>query len=152
MLKNIAILMTATAALGLLAAGPNASMPEPSALGGGTGGGSGGASTRVKLEVRMESGNDQSQARARYEMRQRNGLVIQRFDVSAEDFEPGTVLDVSVKGRFVGSITINNLGIGSLELRTGSRIDDPGDGSPIGDFPNLQAGDSVSVGPLSGTF
>jgi len=115
------------------------------------GGGGGGDQTRV--EARMEAGNDQAQAKARYRDRFRNGLLEQRFDVEAEDFEPGAELVVSVNGTTVGSIFVNDLGVAEMQLRTAEFIDDPGDGTPIdSDFPRLMQGDTVSVGPLSGTF
>ncbi len=107
----------------------------------------------IRVEARMEAGNDQSQARARYRDRVRKNTLEQRFDVEVEDFEPGTELSVSVNGEHIGIIFVNDLGVGEMQLRTGAFIDDPGDGDPIDpDFPRIMPGDSVSVGPLSGSF
>lgn len=106
---------------------------------------------RIRIEARMTAGNDLEQADAKYEERPRNGVINQRFSVEVEDFAPGAVLEVAVEGAIVGTITVNDFGMGELQLR--SRVDDPGDGTPIqGDFPFLRAGDSVTVGPLSGIF
>lgn len=115
--------------------------------------GGGGAPDQIRVEARMELGNDQAQAKARYRDRFRNGLLEQRFDVQAEDFKPGAELVVSVNGTTVGSVFINDLGVGEMQLRTAEFIDDPGDGTPIGsEFPRLMPGDTVSVGPLDGIF
>ncbi|RNC81837.1 MAG: hypothetical protein ED559_08655 [Phycisphaera sp.] len=107
----------------------------------------------IRVEARMEAGNDQSQARARYRDRVRKNTLEQRFDVEVEDFAPGTELNVSVNGEHIGIIFVNDLGVGEMQLRTGAFIDDPGDGDPIDpDFPRIMPGDSVTVGPLSGSF
>lgn len=115
--------------------------------------GGGGNPTQVRVEARMELGPDQAQAKARYRDRFRNGLLEQRFDVEAEDFEPGAELVVIVNGATVGTIFANDLGVAEMQLRTAEFIDDPGDGTPIDpDFPRLMPGDTVSVGPLEGVF
>ena len=107
----------------------------------------------IRVEARMTAGNDQAQAKARYQDRVRRNTLEQRFDVQVEDFEPGTELLVTVNGATVGTIFVNNLGVGEIQLRTAAFIDDPGDGNPIDtDFPRLMPGDTVSVGPLNGTF
>lgn len=107
----------------------------------------------IRVEARMEAGNDQSQARARYRDRVRKNTLEQRFDVEVEDFEPGTELSVSVNGDHIGIIFVNDFGVGEMQLRTGAFIDDPGDGDPIDpDFPRIMPGDTVTVGPLSGSF
>lgn len=107
----------------------------------------------IRVEARMEAGNDQSQARARYRDRVRKDTLEQRFDVEVEDFEPGAELSVSVNGDHIGIIFVNDFGVGEMQLRTGAFIDDPGDGDPIDpDFPRIMPGDTVTVGPLSGSF
>lgn len=107
----------------------------------------------IRVEARMSAGNDQAQAKARYRDRARRNSLEQRFDVEVEDFDPGTELVVTVNGMTVGTIFVNGLGVGELQLRTAAFIDDPDDGDPIDtDFPRLQAGDTVSVGPLKGAF
>jgi len=88
-----------------------------------------------------------------YRERQRNNIIEQRFSIEVEDAVPGTIMTVAVNGTVMGMIVINDLGVGELEYRTPQFIDDPGDGDPIPDgFPQLLAGDSVTVGTLSGTF
>lgn len=107
----------------------------------------------IRVEARMTAGNDQAQAKARYQDRARRNTLEQRFDVEVEDFAPGSELVVTVNGLNVGTIFVNALGVGELQLRTAAFIDDPGDGNPIDtDFPRLQPGDTVSVGPLKGAF
>ena len=100
----------------------------------------------IRVEARMSAGYDQAQAKARYRDRARRNSLEQRFDVEVEDFDPGTELVVTVNGMTVGTIFVNGLGVGELQLRTAAFIDDPDDGDPIDtDFPRLQAGDTVSA-------
>lgn len=96
-------------------------------------------------------GGDAPQAKSEYRERMRNGTLEVRWKVSLEDFEPGVDVPVAVNGTFVGNIIPNALGAGVIQFRTS--VDDPGDGNPLPDgFPRLQAGDTVSVGPLTGTY
>lgn len=112
-----------------------------------------GGITPIRVEARLSAGNDQAQAKATYRDRARGNLLEQRFSVDVEDFAPGSELNVSVNGDFVGTIFVNDLGMGELQLRTAEFIDDPGDGTPIDtDFPRLMPGDTVTVGSLKGTF
>ncbi len=112
----------------------------------------GGGNNDVKLEARM-SGKTLASGKAKYEERQKGNLVQQRFKVQVEDFAPGQELTIMLNGSMLGTVTANDLGVAELQFRTSAFIDDPGDGTPIGgDFPPVQPGDSISVGPISGTF
>jgi hypothetical protein len=76
-----------------------------------------------------------------------------RFQLEVEGFRPGTTLDVVVAGVRVGSVTIDNLGVGELDFDT--QQNDPNDDEtrPFPDnFPNIGRGDSVRVGQLRGTL
>ncbi|RMH29180.1 MAG: hypothetical protein D6693_02415 [Planctomycetota bacterium] len=107
----------------------------------------------VKMEARL-SGPTLASGKARYEERMKKNVLEQRFKVQIEDAAPNADFAVVVAGVTVGVITTNDLGMGELQLRTATFIDDPGDGSPIPtDFPQVGPGDSVSVGSdLSGSF
>jgi hypothetical protein len=89
--------------------------------------------------------------KAVYEERDRNGTLEQRFKVELQNGIPGTTHVVRVNSTIVGSITINSLGRGKLQLRTAQFINDPGDGQPIPNgFPRLDTGDVVRAGKLTG--
>lgn len=104
--------------------------------------------TRARL-----NGNTLASGKADYRERDRNGTVEQRFSVEVEDATPGAVMQIHVNDVLIGTIVIDDLGIGELQYRTAQFIDDPGDGDPIPDgFPTLIDGDTITVGPLAGTF
>jgi hypothetical protein len=89
--------------------------------------------------------------KAVYEERDHGGTLEQRFKVELQNGIPGKQYTVRVNGDNVGSITINNLGRGKLQLRTAQFIDDPSDGLPIPNgFPRLDTGAIVTAGPLAG--
>ncbi|MGP1273558.1 MAG: hypothetical protein ACTS22_09510 [Phycisphaerales bacterium] len=112
-----------------------------------------GAFEPIRVEARMEAGNDQAQAKAKYRDRLRGNLLEQRFSVEVEDHTPGSEVAVTLNGAFVGTIFVNKLGTGEIQLRTAAFIDDPDDGTPIDtDFPRVQPGDTITVGSLKGTF
>lgn len=85
--------------------------------------------------------------------RDQDGELFQRFLASVSDATPGDVLDVMVNGQDVGDITVADNGRGKLDLRTAAFIEPGQDVEPIPDnFPTLDTGDLVTVGPLSGYF
>ncbi len=107
-------------------------------------------SFRVRANL---SGMTLASGSADYRERQRGNVLEQRFSVEVEDFAPDTELAVQVNGMLFGTIITDALGGGELQFRTAQFIDDPGDGTPLPtDFPHIAAGDSITVGPISGTF
>ena len=108
----------------------------------------------VKHRVRARLfGETPMKGQARYEQRIKDGQAFKRFKVQIEHALPLQTFDVAVNGNTVGTITTNGLGRGKFELRTAAFIDSPGDGLPMpADFPKLDTGDTVSVGPLTGTM
>lgn len=112
----------------------------------------GGNNTELKLRADL-SGKTLASGKAKYRERMRNNTLEQRFDIEVEDAPAGEQWTVQVNGITFGTIVINDLGVGELQFRTATFIDDPGDGSPIPtDFPRLQPGDMVTVGAVSGAF
>ena len=106
---------------------------------------------RVEAEL---IGNTLASGKAKYRERLRNDDTLeQRFSVEVEDAEPGAMFQIFVNEMLVGTIVIDDLGMGELQYRTPAFIDDPGDGDPIPDgFPTLIDGDTITVGPLAGVF
>jgi len=106
----------------------------------------------LRLRARM-SGATLMSGKADYRERTRDNTLEQRFSVEVEDATPGETLEVRVNGALFGTITADDFGVAELQFRTAQFIDDPGDGTPIPtDFPRLAAGDTVTVGPISGAF
>ena len=75
-----------------------------------------------------------------------------KFSVEVEGFVPGSELDVLVNGAKVGTMKVDELGVGDLNYD--SRIH-PGDEDwqqfPA-DFPEMHLGDVVTVGRIIGTM
>ena len=104
---------------------------------------------RVRAEL---GGAGLASGKADYRERMRQNTLEQRFSVEVEDAEPGTIMTVEINGVVFGMFVVNDLGIGELEYRTPQFNDDPGT-LPIPDgFPQLVAGDVITVGTLSGVF
>jgi len=99
---------------------------------------------RVEFRADLE-GNTLASGDARYRARSRGMLIQERFDVSIEDAEPKTTYNISINGSVIGSITTNMFGAAEVTFRSPS--DDPDD---IPGAPSVQAGDVVSIGPVSG--
>jgi len=90
--------------------------------------------------------------KATYEERPRYGSTLRRFKVEVERALPLQQFPIEVNGQLVGTISTNAGGFGKFELRTPQFIDSPDDGLPMpSGFPRLTTGDTVTVGPLSGT-
>lgn len=104
------------------------------------------------LRLSGSVGNDNAgvKARARYEERTKNSTIIKKFDVEITGAQAGQTFPVTVQGKLVGTVTINTLGRGELELRT--TPDSPGDLPIPASFPSLKAGDTVQVGTLNITL
>lgn len=147
MLKKI-VLSAAT-----LAALLTAAVQTPALAGGGGGGGSGGGGGgEYRLRANMAAGR--ASGKSVYRERLRNNVLQQRWNVEIEDLAANTTFDVLVNGNLFGTITTNNLGTAELEFATFIVDNNPHDEEPPipTDFPHLVAGDTITVGPLSGTF
>ena len=110
------------------------------------------AADRYRVNARL-FGPTGMKGQARYEEQPKNGSLQRRFKVEVERGTPGAIHQIFVNGDNVGSVLVGPLGRGKFELRTPQHIDSPDDGEPMPDtFPVLGTGDSVEVGPLSGTM
>lgn len=76
-----------------------------------------------------------------------------QFSVQVEGLQPGDRYDVMISGAVVGTITIDPFGIGDLNYDSNFEpgFDDPATQFPP-NFPALDGGEMVVVGPLSGTL
>jgi hypothetical protein len=92
-------------------------------------------------------------SKATYRERQRSQGLERRFKVKVEDAQPGETFAVFIGNYSVGQMTANGNGIARIKLRTPQFIDDPSDGDPMpNNFPDIQAGDVITIGSMSGTF
>ncbi len=105
------------------------------------------ASAGTRLQASMR-GPGQLKAVGRYEERPRGNVTEQRFKVELQGAKPGTQFEVRVNGVVMGTITANGFGRGELDQRVNG--DNPGTGVPS--LPHIVAGNSITVGTLSGTF
>jgi len=75
-----------------------------------------------------------------------------RFSTEIEGFRPGEIFDVMAAGVIVGTIVVDGTGQGDLNFDTNFEAgDDPATLFPA-NFPALDGGELVQVGPLSGTL
>lgn len=103
-----------------------------------------------KVRARM-SGTTLMSGQAKYRERTKNNILEQRFSVQVEDGTPGATVTVKLNDLTLGTIVLDDFGMGELQFRT--TVDDPGDGSPIpSGFPKVLVGDTISVGDISGSF
>jgi hypothetical protein len=86
-------------------------------------------------------------AKAVYTEKSSNKGLIRTFKAEIEKGKPGAVYEIRVNGVLVKKITVNNLGIGKVEIR--NITDDP---AKKGNPPVVKVGDKVTIGPASGTF
>jgi len=74
-----------------------------------------------------------------------------QFSVEVEGFLAGDMFDVTVSNVVVGTITIDQFGAGNLDFDdTAGPLDQ--DAPFPANFPMLDGGEMVTVGPLSGTL
>lgn len=115
------------------------------------------ASATIKADwykaVARLRGNTLASGKAVYRDRERRAGVEQRLAIEIEDAEPNWVYEVHFNGELLGEITTDAFGTGELNLKTARFIDDPLEWQPLPEnFPRVIDGDSITVGPVSGSF
>jgi hypothetical protein len=83
------------------------------------------------------------------DFRQRPGR--RKFSVEIEGFDPNTMMDVEVANVVVGTITVDALGVGGLDFDDTAAAGDLDSPFPA-NFPALNGGELVKVGPLDGNL
>lgn len=107
----------------------------------------GGGGNDYRVRARMAGAGTLASGKADYRERTRGNVVSKRFNVEIEDAAPETSYEVRIDGTLFGTITTDGLGFAQLEFGGDNA------GGPLpGDFPHLVVGQTVSVGPVSGTF
>jgi hypothetical protein len=102
---------------------------------------------RAQLIAPASAGDVSGQA----DFRLRDGQ--RKFSAEVEGSVPGEMFDVVVAGEIVGKVTIDALGVGDLNFDDNfeAGLDDPATQFPA-NFPAIDGGEMVVVGPLSGTL
>lgn len=110
--------------------------------------------SRAADEIRIEAKageKDGAKFKSRYRERITSTTVRQAFKVQVEGLESNSEAPVSVNGIFVANIIVDGLGRGEFQFSAGD--DNPGGEQPLPNgFPRLRAGDTVTVGTMSGVF
>lgn len=107
----------------------------------------------IRLEARMRTGTP-LEAKGDYRERMVGTTLVQKFAVELRGGTPNSTYEVRVNGNLFGTITTDALGSAKIEVVTQTPDDNPHDNDPPipQDFPRLIAGDSITVGALSGVF
>lgn len=74
-----------------------------------------------------------------------------KFSVEIERGNPGDMFDVMVSGVVVGTILVDKFGIGELDYDDAAGASDRDQRFPR-NFPEIDGGEVVQVGPLTGTM
>lgn len=112
------------------------------------GGGGGGGEDRLRAELTAVAGDLSGQA----DFRNRTNRNRRQWSVEIEGLTPGDLYDVIISGENVGTIVIDGFGIGSQDFDDNFEAgDDPATQFPA-NFPALDGGETVQVGPLGGTL
>ena len=108
----------------------------------------GGDEVRLRAQLTAAVGDLSGQA----DFRNRLNRNRRQWSVEVEGFAPGDMFDVMVAGQNVGTIVIDGFGMGNQDFDDNFEAgDDPATQFPA-NFPALNGGEFVQVGPLSGTL
>ncbi len=107
----------------------------------------------VRLEARLVAPLFAGDISGKVEFRNRIREGRRQFTVEMEGMSPGAKFDVMVAGQVVGTVEVDGFGIGELHYDDNfePKLDDPATQFPP-NFPNLDGGEHVVVGPLSGNL
>lgn len=108
----------------------------------------------IRLTARMEGKGTLASGKSVYRERMRGTNLEQRWKVEVEDAAPNATLEIFVNGQMFGTITANDLGFAEIEFTDSTPDDNPQDEEPPvpENFPRLQAGDTITVGVIGGTY
>lgn len=108
----------------------------------------GGSETRLRSRLTTDRPRDIS---GQVDFRNRLDEGRRQFSVEIEGFSEGRMFDVMVAGVVVGTVTIDAFGFGNLDFDDTADPDDLDLPFPP-NFPAVDGGERVEVGPLSGTL
>jgi hypothetical protein len=100
-----------------------------------------------EVRFRAVARGREGKAKGDYRERTRRGNIVRRIQVQIERATPGAEYPVLLNGTQIGTIVVNDFGRGRFARQTVT--DDPG---KQGDVPQIREGDTLTVGPLSGSF
>ncbi len=107
--------------------------------------------TELRLRGRLMSPATIGDVSGKAEYRLKDGR--RQFSIEIQGFQPGDVFDAMIAGAVIGTIVVDDFGIGDLNYDDNFEpgVDDPATLFPA-NFPALDGGELVQVGPLSGTL
>lgn len=110
------------------------------------------ASSELRLETRLRGSRQAAGTMdGKADFRHRLDRARRQFSVEVEDGNPGEMFDVMVSGVVVGTILIDRFGVGELDYDDTADRDDRDRRFPR-NFPELDGGEVIQVGPLTGTL
>jgi hypothetical protein len=107
----------------------------------------GGDETRLRAELIAAAAAGDVSGKAEFRDRRSR----RKFSVEVEGFNAGEMFDVMVGVKTVGKIVIDAAGFGNLDFDDTAGPGDADDPFPT-DFPALDGGEAVTVGPLAGSL
>ncbi|MHB8972489.1 MAG: dockerin type I domain-containing protein [Pirellulaceae bacterium] len=100
--------------------------------------------------VASVTGTGTETATVTFESGNENGIPKDELNISVRNLVPNSTLDVIIGGVTIGQITTDTNGRGHVELTSAPH--DPDELPLTADFPGIEAGGTVEIGALSGSF
>jgi hypothetical protein len=110
------------------------------------------AGSELRLETRLKGSRAVAGTMAgKAKFSNRLDRARRKFSVEIEDGRSGHMFDVLISGVVVGTVLVNDLGVGELDYDDTADRNDSDQRFPR-NFPELDGGEVVQVGPLTGTL
>ena len=110
--------------------------------------GDGRKAEEIRLQAELQAPISAGDVSGKVEFRDRGR---RQFSVEIEGFVPGDRYDVMIGGAVVGTLVVDAFGIGEIGFDDEAQADDV-DKPFSANFPQIDGGEAVQVGPLSGTL
>lgn len=105
----------------------------------------------IRLRAELTAPASAGDVSGKADFRNRLSRLRRQFSVQIEGAAPGDMYDVMVAGVIVGTIVVNGAGIGEIGFDDTAGPNDQKVRFPR-NFPDLDGGEIVQIGPLSGTL
>jgi hypothetical protein len=109
------------------------------------------AGTKLRLESRLTGTRAAGQMSGKVKFENELDKARRKFSVELERGKPGDMFDVMISGVVVGTVLIDGLGIGEIDYDDTAGPGDSDQRFPR-NFPELDGGEVVQVGPLTGSL
>lgn len=105
----------------------------------------------IRLRAELVAPDAAGDVSGKVDFRNRPQRARRQFSVQIEGLTPGQMFDVMVAGVAVGTVLIDDLGVGSLDYDDRANPDDMDEPFPA-NFPAIDGGEAVEIGLLDGTL